>query len=56
MSTNAGSLVGDSLIVVSTVWMALTLHYHWPERWMRWLISPAASYVVGTTLTVSGGR
>jgi hypothetical protein len=39
MNTSAGSVVGGSLIVVTTLWMALALHYHRPERWVRWLIS-----------------
>ncbi len=36
----------DGLVLISTAWMALAVHYHAPQRWLRWTWSLLSVLVV----------
>ena len=51
MTSLPGLFVG-LVVVPTTIWMALAIHYHFRWPWLRWFVSFVPLVVVGASLAV----
>ena len=51
MTSLAGLFVG-LVVVPTTIWIALAVHYHVRRPWLRWFVSFVPLVVVGASLAV----